>query len=445
MMFPNHLAGGFAFSGLIGGIAGHNIFQTKTNIICVLVFSILPDIDLPKSPVGRVFKPLSMYINKTWGHRTITHSVFALAIVCTIAAFTGLDPVLCGLAYFSHILFDMVTLMGVPIFAPLSEEVWYLPENEQYRVRTGDTATESKIFAGFILTTVFTQPLMEKGFWTSYNQAFSTQKTLHSEFMKNNDLIEVTYNYEIASQLYARHGYVIEASETKTIIQDTIGKQSFFVLEEKEGLKIKSLDFKHTKRKFFIVPFNFFLINADSLNNIIRHNILTEVEINANKNFRTYEMGIENMQSSLKKLYPSVLNFVNQDTAYTPDKLFIIPSTSIPFKRNEIETVKAEYEIKLKKYNNLQSELTRIINDTTTNYLKREENLKRIETLKREQSPELDVLRIRNLEFEIMILQQNEALQNEIKRYEFEKRERVEMSKISNTLFSGSVKILKIE
>ena len=116
MLFPNHLFGGFVVTATTAALCGQNILQSKTAIALTLICSVLPDIDNPSSPVGKVIPPLSKWINKHYGHRTVTHSFAALFAVTGFAWLVGLSPVVAGFAYFSHLLLDMVTLQGVPLF-----------------------------------------------------------------------------------------------------------------------------------------------------------------------------------------------------------------------------------------------------------------------------------------------------------------------------------------
>lgn len=85
------------------------------------VFSLLPDIDYPKSVIGRFSKKFSYYLLNEYGHRTLTHSIFSVIVV---GAF--LSPLItlklevlyfCLFwAYISHILLDIFTREGVYVF-----------------------------------------------------------------------------------------------------------------------------------------------------------------------------------------------------------------------------------------------------------------------------------------------------------------------------------------
>ena len=77
MTLGTHVAGGFAFSGFFASLLfGINILSSSIYLFLIPVFSILPDVDHPKSTIGKIFKPLSQLLNRHFGHRTFTHSVF---------------------------------------------------------------------------------------------------------------------------------------------------------------------------------------------------------------------------------------------------------------------------------------------------------------------------------------------------------------------------------
>ena len=73
MTAPNHIVGGFCFTGVFASIGGINILQDYRLIPIILFASLLPDIDHTKSVIGKLFFPLARAINRKYGHRTITH------------------------------------------------------------------------------------------------------------------------------------------------------------------------------------------------------------------------------------------------------------------------------------------------------------------------------------------------------------------------------------
>jgi len=53
-------------------------------VVTAALGSLLPDIDLPTSAVGRPFFPVSKAINEQIGHRTLTHSVIGVILLLTM-------------------------------------------------------------------------------------------------------------------------------------------------------------------------------------------------------------------------------------------------------------------------------------------------------------------------------------------------------------------------
>ena len=85
MIAGTHVA--FATTLYLGGAA---LFEYRPDLIgwaLAAGASLLPDIDLPTARVGRVLFFISTRLEKTFGHRTLTHSFLALAAVAVLAGF----------------------------------------------------------------------------------------------------------------------------------------------------------------------------------------------------------------------------------------------------------------------------------------------------------------------------------------------------------------------
>src|SRR5688572_439 len=77
----NHIAGGIVITGILASFKDINIFSSAVRVAFTVFFSLLPDIDCPKSIVGKLFLPVSRYLNRNFGHRTITHSLLAYLLL----------------------------------------------------------------------------------------------------------------------------------------------------------------------------------------------------------------------------------------------------------------------------------------------------------------------------------------------------------------------------
>lgn len=116
MMAPAHMAA----AGLIAH-AAFGLPPLATGI--AVIASLIPDIDTPRSTVGRLV-PFVSYPLSLAGHRSITHSLAGgvlLAIPVLIAqeyaSMNFLFPFLIG--YLSHLLLDLLTPQGCPLLWPL--------------------------------------------------------------------------------------------------------------------------------------------------------------------------------------------------------------------------------------------------------------------------------------------------------------------------------------
>ena len=91
--------------------------------------ALLPDIDHPKSWVGRRLRPLSHAVAAVFGHRGVTHSLVAVAGCGLLLLNEGVPrqvvaPLVVG--YLSHLLGDLLTPGGLRLAWPF-RGTWALP------------------------------------------------------------------------------------------------------------------------------------------------------------------------------------------------------------------------------------------------------------------------------------------------------------------------------
>lgn len=436
MLFPNHLFGGFVVTASASALCGENILQSKTAIVTTLICSVLPDIDNPQSPVGKMVPPLSKFLNRRYGHRTITHSFAALAAITILGQLCGLSPVVVGFAYFSHLLLDMVTLQGVPLFYPLMSPV-VIPSNPNFRMRTGDTKSEFLAFGFFGISTVFLQPLMSNGFWTSYNQHFATVKTTHSEFLKSSDLLEVEYAIQRGSELDTFRGYLIESSENTATVWK--GEKFMFVDDSKQIVKYMKPN--HTGKRFFIKQNTFFGINADSLNRLLRGQKIIEIRADANNPFNIVKNGVPEKLSNLNSKYIESIFFQSLDIEPKKDSIFIFPNFEVERIKAELKNISSENERKTSEYNEKRKRLAEIENLLlkSENY-EREKLMKERDELKKVEKPVFDDFRRISLEMQLSISNQKYSLELQQKQFEQQSKFEAEKQKTPKTQFVGFVK-----
>jgi inner membrane protein len=106
--------------------------------------SLLPDVDHPKSWVGRRTRPVSTALAAALGHRGVTHSAIAVVGLTLLLLHAGyrrgvVSSVAVG--YLSHLAADMLTPQGLRLAWPL-RGTWGLP-----LFRTGSRAEPAVVAA----------------------------------------------------------------------------------------------------------------------------------------------------------------------------------------------------------------------------------------------------------------------------------------------------------
>lgn len=150
--------------GLLGGIVAYPLalklnisqeFYLTLLLPLILLGSLLPDIDEPRSFIGRKLPFISRIVSLSFSHRGFTHFLlFPLIFIAIGIVFfhSIISPCLFAIAYgiFLHQIGDMLTISGIPYyFFPLSKKkAILLPK--PLRFRTGSLA--EKAILTFILT-----------------------------------------------------------------------------------------------------------------------------------------------------------------------------------------------------------------------------------------------------------------------------------------------------
>jgi inner membrane protein len=164
MIAPTHIVFGALSASLLGTFV--NVIFSPLALSFAALGAVFPDIDTTASFIGRIFSPLALFLERRFGHRTLTHSflgtlVFALVFL-PLFIFRNKQFFLClVLGYFSHILLDALNKSGVPLFYPdLTRSV--MPGNERYRIST--SSREELIFLGILVVfSAFVIPLNRIG------------------------------------------------------------------------------------------------------------------------------------------------------------------------------------------------------------------------------------------------------------------------------------------
>ena len=127
--------------------------------------SLLPDLDISSSGIGRRVRPLSSWLERTFGHRTLTHSFVGIIGIAVLAlpllwvSYAGYGMLIIG--YFSHPFLDMFSKEGVQFYWP--KATWgVFPVKDEHRVTVG-SAGEHVLLAGLIAVNVILYPIANVG------------------------------------------------------------------------------------------------------------------------------------------------------------------------------------------------------------------------------------------------------------------------------------------
>jgi inner membrane protein len=184
MTAPTHIAAGISAMSFVSLlIPAYRL--SLTHIIVGAIAALLPDIDNPRSFIGRLLFFISGPIDRRYGHRTITHSLLATFILSGSAylvlytisrSTTQYLPLVftITLAYFSHIFFDAITKQGVQIYYPA--RVWgVFPPRASWRIRTGSKG-EIVYFVAFLVGALVFLPLGQSGVLQTFNKLFLVEQ-----------------------------------------------------------------------------------------------------------------------------------------------------------------------------------------------------------------------------------------------------------------------------
>lgn len=300
----NHVAGGFALTGIFASFADVNIYEHFDTMAVVWIAAILPDIDHTRSLIGKAAYPLAQWLSRHYGHRTITHSIFFyLAVVVLIKGIDNLFhvhyalPV--ALALGSHLIFDMCTRQGIPLFYPFSKRPAVLPANPKLRLSVNDYRSEVIVFLLFCCLNLFAYPLMASGFWTKYNRSFMTFDHLEREQKhKPGD-----YRVTVAIGGDTVRGLLYEHTGTKLILY---ANQQF---QPYEMAQCKLLDFRRIPTRHELKAIQLFNVTVDSLNTYLTQP-LVKITAQSEKELYYYDHSI------MKKGTEISMDFPNQQRFY---------------------------------------------------------------------------------------------------------------------------------
>lgn len=112
MKGTTHLVFGFLVSVLFIKYVGSS--SPILFVILALFGSLLPDIDHPKSKLGKFVKPIGWVVE----HRGFFHSLSFLFIVTLVSIYVFKQPYAIPVGVISHLISDSFTKQGIKLFFP---------------------------------------------------------------------------------------------------------------------------------------------------------------------------------------------------------------------------------------------------------------------------------------------------------------------------------------
>lgn len=360
MSGSNHIVGGVVFTGIYLSMWDLNIFSQPAFLFFTAFFAVLADIDHTKSPIGKMFYPVAKYLDRNYGHRTITHSllcyfilILLTGIIENIISSKSIITAIAIWSYGSHLIFDMVTKQGVPLFYPFKKNPCVIPANPDFRLRSSEMKTEATLFVLFIFLGFSCRNLFQFGFWNTYNKTFNNIKHVNNEVRLYDGVINVKYEIKKDGIAKKGNGKIIEATDNNILIFDNE------IIDINENDRILNLFPIRTKEHLITHELQFANINFDSLRNLISNKIIRVLKISATLpiSYTKENSPQSGLNFELKNVYRPILSSNNIDSIDTQTE-------------KEIQLLNEEIAI------NTQQEIN-------NNIIERQKQNKKNETLKR--------------------------------------------------------------
>lgn len=169
-----------------------------SDVLLCAVTSLLPDLDISSSGIGRRVPFISSRIEKRFGHRTLTHSFVGVLLVGLLALPLSVwnlsGYLMCVLGYWTHIFIDIFNKDGVAILYPYRK--WgVFPVNPDYRIAVG-SATENLLLVGLIVLSCLLYPIASVGLNRSLHVLFANISGAVDDYNQYSSHYEVFAQFE---------------------------------------------------------------------------------------------------------------------------------------------------------------------------------------------------------------------------------------------------------
>jgi inner membrane protein len=240
MLAPTHSVFGIFLTLIILAVFGIQWSLHWTILLVAILGAIMPDIDHPKSVIGKMFYFISAPIERRYGHRTITHSFIGWAISSVIFAFLvlfgififgfvlkfeigGLDLwprwiAAFSISYMSHLLLDMLNPRGSQMFWPNpGRDV--MPRNPKFRPESG-SRVEILIFIILFALMLLAFPISKYGIASSLRWLLATPGSAIQEFksIKTHTYVEFKGYFTETKDPVEGTGEILDVDKQRLIV-----------------------------------------------------------------------------------------------------------------------------------------------------------------------------------------------------------------------------------
>ena len=240
MLAPTHSVFGIFLTLIILAVFGIQWSLHWTILLVAILGAIMPDIDHPKSVIGKMFYFISAPIERRYGHRTITHSflgwaissvIFALLVLFGIFIFGfilkfevgGLDLwprwiAAFSISYFSHLILDMLNPRGSQMFWP-DPGIDVMPRNPKFRPESG-SKVEILIFIILFALMLLAFPISKYGIASSLRWLLATPGSAIQEFksLKTHTYVEFKGYFTETKEPVEGIGEIVDVDKQRLIV-----------------------------------------------------------------------------------------------------------------------------------------------------------------------------------------------------------------------------------
>jgi inner membrane protein len=196
MMSLTHLA--------ISGLATATILGSSDAIVLGVgaVAGLLPDVDVGKSPAGRLLFPVSRFLEGRFPHRSCTHSLLASVVIGAGVYGMAYAGILnwqlahaIEIGYSAGYVADLVTKSGVQLFFPAPVRC-VVPGNRKFRLSTGDSIEYALLVLILVASILIINVNLRGGLAPAFNEILATPRGVQDLVNKKGGTHQIIVNID---------------------------------------------------------------------------------------------------------------------------------------------------------------------------------------------------------------------------------------------------------